>query len=46
LTALALRESGVPVLAVSADMVDDQNWSHGHRVSLIEEFLRSEGLIA
>jgi len=46
LTALALREAGIPVLAVSADMVDDQNWSHGAMVSLMEDFLRVEGLIA
>jgi benzoyl-CoA reductase subunit B len=46
LTELALREAGVPVLAVSADMVDDQNWSHGKMVSLMEDFLRTQGLIA
>ena len=45
LTALALREAGVPVLALDADMVDDQSWSHSRMVSWVEEFLRREGLI-
>jgi hypothetical protein len=45
LTALALREAGVPVLTVSADMVDDQNWSHARMVALMEDFLRTQGLI-
>ncbi|HEY6458371.1 MAG TPA: 2-hydroxyacyl-CoA dehydratase family protein [Steroidobacteraceae bacterium] len=46
LTELALREAGVPVLAVSADMVDDHNWSHGKMVTLMEEFMRTQGLIS
>ncbi len=44
LTALALREAGVPVLMIDADMVDDKNWSHGSMVSLVEKFLIGEGL--
>ena len=44
LTQWALRESGVPVLAIDADMVDDKNWSHGQMVSLVEDFLKSQGL--
>jgi len=46
LTELALREAGIPVLSVSADMVDDQNWSHTKMVALMEQFLRSEGLVS
>jgi hypothetical protein len=46
LTELALREAGIPVLAVSADMVDDQNWSHGRMVTLMEDFLRAQGLLS
>jgi len=46
LTELALREAGIPVLSVSADMVDDHNWSHDRMVSLMEDFLRAQGLIS
>ena len=44
LTQSALRESGVPVLALDADMVDAKNWSHEQMVSLVEEFLNANGL--
>lgn len=45
LTQLALREAGVPVLSLSADMVDDQNWDHQKMVSVMETFLREAQLI-
>lgn len=44
LTQWALRDAGVPVLAIDADMVDDKNWSHGRMVSLVEDFLKTNGL--
>jgi hypothetical protein len=44
LTQSALREAGVPVLAIDADMVDAKNWSHGQMVSLVEQFLKASGL--
>ena len=44
LTQSALRESGVPVLTIDADMVDAKNWSHEQMVSLVEEFLKAHGL--
>ena len=45
LTAEALREAGVPVLTLQADMVDDAKWSHEAMVGLVESFLRQESLI-
>jgi benzoyl-CoA reductase subunit B len=45
LTAEALREAGVPVLTLHADMVDDAKWSHEAMVALVENFLRQEKLI-
>jgi len=45
LTELALREAGVPVLRLGADMVDEQNWSHESMARLMEEFLREHSLI-
>jgi hypothetical protein len=44
LTCLALREAGVPVLMLDADMVDAKDWSHERMVALVEDFLRREGL--
>jgi hypothetical protein len=44
LTALALREAGVPVLRLDADMVDAGNWDHAAMVRRVEDFLRTEGL--
>lgn len=46
LTTLALREAGVPVLTVDADMVDDENWNHARMVEWVERFLRNEGLLS
>lgn len=46
LTGLALREAGVPVLTVEADMVNDENWDHARMVGWVETFLRREGLIS
>jgi benzoyl-CoA reductase subunit B len=45
LTAEALREAGIPVLTLHADMVDDAKWSHEAMVALVENFLRQEKLI-
>jgi benzoyl-CoA reductase subunit B len=45
LTAAALREAGVPVLTVEADMVDEAKWSHELMVARVETFLREERLI-
>jgi len=45
LTAQALREAGVPVLRLDADMVDARRWDHAAMVQLVEDFLRAEGLI-
>jgi len=45
ITAEALREAGVPVLTLQADMVDDAKWSHTAMVDLVENFLCQEKLI-
>ncbi|MEY4640485.1 MAG: hypothetical protein RLZZ227_479 [Pseudomonadota bacterium] len=44
LTAMALREAGVPVLQLSADMVDAGSWDHATMVRKVEDFLSAEGL--
>ena len=44
LTALALRAAGVPVLMVDADMVNAKDWDHERMVTLMEGFLREQGL--
>jgi benzoyl-CoA reductase subunit B len=44
LTAQALREAGVPVLRLDADMVDARHWDHAAMVQLVEDFLRAQGL--
>jgi benzoyl-CoA reductase subunit B len=44
LTCESLRESGVPVLMLDADMVDAKRWDHDAMVGLMEQFLRREGL--
>jgi len=44
LTAMALRDAGVPVLQLEADMVDAKNWSHERMVQLVENFLGENGL--
>jgi hypothetical protein len=45
LTQLALAESGVPTLTLSADMVNASDWSHERMVSHVAEFLKAEGLL-
>jgi benzoyl-CoA reductase subunit B len=44
LTRFALEEAGVPVLLLSADMVDAKDWSHDRMVEHVGEFLKSRGL--
>jgi benzoyl-CoA reductase/2-hydroxyglutaryl-CoA dehydratase subunit BcrC/BadD/HgdB len=44
LTALALREAGVPVLMLDADMVDAKGWDHDRMVDHVSDFFRAEGL--
>jgi len=43
LTALALREAGVPALTIEADMVDATEWNHERMVEHVADFLRREG---
>jgi len=38
LTALALKEAGVPVLMIDGDMVDANSWDHDKMVSLVADF--------
>lgn len=45
LTAAALREAGVPVLALDADMVDAKKWNRDQMVELLRKFLEEEGLV-
>ena len=42
LTREALRAAGVPVLMLSADMVDAKAWDRDRAVAYVEEFLRNE----
>jgi len=42
LTCEALRSAGVPVLMLSADMVDAKEWDRDSAVARVEEFLRRE----
>jgi benzoyl-CoA reductase subunit B len=44
LTRLSLQAAGVPTLALSADMVDAQGWSHERTVNHVSEFLAQAGL--
>jgi hypothetical protein len=44
LTKLALEEAGVPVLALDADMVDANSWSHDRMVGMVRDFLVRVGL--
>ena len=39
-----LKDEGVAVLMLDADMVDAANWDHGRMVALVESFLREQGL--
>ena len=45
LTQQALESAGVPVLRISADMVDAKEWDHHRMVEHVGEFLRSKELI-
>ena len=45
LTQHALEAAGVPVLPLSADMVDAKEWNHERMVEHVAQFLRSKGLI-
>jgi benzoyl-CoA reductase subunit B len=45
LTQLSLQESGVPTLALNADMVDSKGWSHERMVDHVADFLTSAGLV-
>ena len=40
-----LKDAGVAVLVLDADMVDAANWDHERMVSLVENFLREHGLL-
>ena len=42
LTREALRSAGVPVLMLSADMVDAKGWDRDAAVARVEQFLREE----
>ena len=42
LTREALRSAGVPVLMLSADMVDTKGWDRDGAVAHVEQFLRDE----
>lgn len=44
LTALSLEATGVPVLAIDADMVDAANWDHDAMVTMVADFLAARGL--
>jgi benzoyl-CoA reductase subunit B len=44
LTCAALRDAGVPVLTLDADMVNDKRWSRDAVVGTVEDFLREQGL--
>ena len=41
--AAALEDAGVPVLRLSADMVDAKEWNHERMVEHVAEFLRTKG---
>jgi hypothetical protein len=45
LTTLALREAGVPVLHIGADMVDAKSWNHEQMVQRVEDFLAEASLL-
>jgi hypothetical protein len=44
ITKLALEEAGVPVLMLSADMVDAKGWSHERMIAHVGQFLAEKGL--
>ena len=43
LTTQALRDAGIPVLALDADMVDSRHWSRERMVEAVAAFLRQAG---
>jgi benzoyl-CoA reductase subunit B len=45
LTTMALREAGIPVLHMDADMVNAKTWSHEQMVQRVEDFLQDAALI-
>jgi benzoyl-CoA reductase subunit B len=45
LTCAALRDAGVPVLELDADMVDAKRWSRETMTKGVEDFLREHGLV-
>jgi benzoyl-CoA reductase subunit B len=45
LTQQALEAAGVPVLRLSADMVDAKEWDHGRMVEHVADFLRTRSLL-
>jgi benzoyl-CoA reductase subunit B len=44
LTRLSLEQAGVPTLALNADMVDSNGWSHAEMVGHVSDFLKKAGL--
>jgi hypothetical protein len=44
LTREALENAGIPVLLLSADMVDSKGWDHERTVQHVAQFLQKEGL--
>ena len=44
LTALALEETGIPVLRLDGDMVDAKYWDHARMVANVDNFLQEAGL--
>ena len=45
LTAEALEQAGVPVLALDGDMVDAKSWNHDRMVSQVADFLAARGVV-
>ena len=45
ITRMALEAAGIPVLLLSADMVDAKQWDHEHMVNHAADFLRKHDLI-
>ncbi len=45
LTAEALEQAGVPVLALDGDMVDAKSWNHDRMVAQVADFLARRGCI-
>jgi benzoyl-CoA reductase subunit B len=45
MTAQTLRDAGVPVLHIDADMVDAKRWNHDAMVQRVDDFLSEAGLV-